>query len=111
MQEEKVKVSPEFNEVKEEKVPICGPGGVEPKPEPADPYEGTKTAIRTIEGLFQAVNAASFPLNWHTATMNGMQFLQQLHTQLVDTLPKEEVEKIQKEIMARNAKPKPEVSK
>ena len=66
--------------------------------------ENTKTAIRTVEGLFAAINEASFPLKWHSAALNGMQFIQQLHAQLVSALPKEELEKIKAEQMAKASK-------
>jgi hypothetical protein len=53
--------------------------------------ENIKATIYTIEGLFHAVNAASFPLSWHDAVKRGMNFMNGMHTQLLTQLPPEVV--------------------
>ena len=56
--------------------------------------ENVKATIYTIEGLFHAMNAASFPLSWHDAVKRGMSFVNGLHTQLVAQLPQEVIDEM-----------------
>lgn len=53
-----------------------------------------KMSIKTIEGFFHAINAASFPLRWYTEAMTGMAFLKAIHDGLVKKLGPDEVSKI-----------------
>lgn len=56
-----------------------------------------KEALKTIEGLFNAVNVASFPLTMYHQAMKGMAFLRNMHTELIKQLTPEEIEQAKKE--------------
>ena len=53
-----------------------------------------KMSIKTIEGFFHAINAATFPLRWYTEAMTGMAFLKAIHDGLIKKLGPDEVTKI-----------------
>lgn len=53
-----------------------------------------KMSIKTIEGFFHAINAATFPLRWYAEAMTGMAFLKAIHDGLVNKLGPDEVAKI-----------------
>lgn len=58
--------------------------------------EDMTKAVRAIEGLFHAINAATFPLRCYDDTMMGMQFLKAVHDTLIKQLGPDEVERIRK---------------
>lgn len=55
--------------------------------EKAKGVQNTLGVIRVIEGLFNAMRRASYPLETHDAIVAGMNFLSQFHSQLVGQLP------------------------
>lgn len=59
--------------------------------------DSIKQSIRAIEGLYHAINDSGFKVKWHDAILNGMNFLNQIHSQLVSELPQSEIEKIKNE--------------
>jgi hypothetical protein len=58
--------------------------------------QNTLGVIKVVEGLFNAMRQASFPLNTHDAIVAGMNFLSQFHNQLVGQLPPGLVEELRK---------------
>lgn len=56
-----------------------------------------KAALQTIEGLFNAVNAATFPLAVYPQAMRGMGFLKAMHAELYAKLTPEQIEQAKKE--------------
>lgn len=53
-----------------------------------------KMSVKTIEGLFHAINNATFPLKWYTEAMTGMAFLKAIYDGIIKKLGPAEVEKI-----------------
>lgn len=56
--------------------------------------EDMAQSIRVIEGLFHAINAASFPLRSYEDVMRGMQFLKAVHDSVIKELGPDEVARI-----------------
>lgn len=56
----------------------------------------TLGVIRVIEGLFNAMQRASYPIQTHDAIVAGLQFLSQFHQQLVGQLPPGLVDEMRK---------------
>lgn len=67
--------------------------------------EDCKTSIKVIEGLFHAVNRASFPLVCYGDVMNGMTFLKAIHNSLISQIGPDEVAKIRAEETKKAAMP------
>ncbi len=75
----------------------------EKSPSPTEPdvviqdgasIEDMKMSVKTIEGLFQAINAATFPLRWYGEAMTGMAFLKAIHDGIVKKLGPDEIAKM-----------------
>lgn len=58
--------------------------------------QNTLGVIRVVEGLFNAMQLASYPLKTHDAIVAGMNFLSQFHAQLINQLPPALVEEMRK---------------
>ena len=50
-------------------------------------------SIKAIQGLFHAVNAASFPIRYHDAVLIGMTLLQEINNKLVASVPQEIIDR------------------
>jgi hypothetical protein len=59
-----------------------------------------RQSLQAIEGLFFAVNRATFPLNVYQHMMMGMGFLKSIHEGIIKKLGPEEVQKIKNEQQA-----------
>ncbi len=59
--------------------------------------ENTKKSILTIEGLFFAINSATFSLRYHDPMIKGMEFLGKMHERLLAELGPEEVQKMREQ--------------
>lgn len=79
------------NDSQEESSPASPPEVVI---QPGTSIEDAKVSIRVIEGLFHAINKATFPLMVYTEAMNGMTFLKAVHDSLIKQIGPEEVAKI-----------------
>lgn len=64
--------------------------------EKAKGVQQTLGVIRVIEGLFNAMQLASYPIRTHDAIVAGLQFLSQFHSQLVGQLPPGLVDEMRK---------------
>ena len=64
--------------------------------------EDMAQSIRAIEGLFHAINDASFKLAHYQSVMMGMSFLNAVHASLLKELGPEEVERIRKSEAFKN---------
>lgn len=67
-----------------------------PEAQAGKEVQNTLGVIKVVEGLFNALRRASYPLETHDAVVAGMNFLAQFHTQLVNGLPPALVEEIRK---------------
>lgn len=56
--------------------------------------EDMAQSVRVIEGLFHAINAASFPLKVYQDVMLGMQFLKAVHDGIINKLGPDEIARI-----------------
>lgn len=73
------------------------------KTEQEKSLDNVKNTVKLIEGVFHAINAASFPLRFNDIMLQGMSFLDKMHTELINQIPKDEIEKIKLEQNAQNS--------
>lgn len=75
--------------------------------------ENIKKSIRIIEGVFHAINqpGVTFPLRVSEQMLEGMSFLNQMHTQLIQQLPAEELEKMRNQHKSVATPPPPALVK
>lgn len=67
--------------------------------------EEAKKGILAIEGIYHAVNSATFKLNFHDALVNGLQYLGKLHEKLLAQIGPEEVAKLRQQFSTTTPPP------
>lgn len=65
-------------------------------PTEVDPFLEKKREIVAIEGMFMAINSATYSIRFMDSLRNGLEYIGSIHARLIKEIGPEEVEKMRK---------------